>query len=229
MRQSKRPLLIVRPLPRWPRLHLAEIWLYRDLLLSLTIRDIKLRYRQTALGVAWVVLQPLLAAAVFGFVFGRVAKLPADGASHFVLAFLGVVTWSAFSAALTRSAPSVVQNATLVSRCSSPGRCCRSPPLAPRSSTRLIGLLLASLVVAVSGGRPGLAALAGPLWVLAAALLGLGVGLAAAALMVSYRDVQHVLPFVVQMTLFASPVAYALSAVPSCLPLRSFSSIRSRV
>jgi lipopolysaccharide transport system permease protein len=207
-------VLVIRPQGWWPRLEFGELWAFRDLLLSLTIRDIKLRYRQTLLGIGWVVLQPLMAAAVLGFVFGRVANLPAQGVPHFAMALVGVLSWTAFSGSLTRSSPAVVQNVSLVSRVFFPR------VLLPLSAALasvvdvLIGMVLAVVIVWRSGVNLGAAALSAPLWVLATMLLGLGVGLAAAALMVRFRDVQHMLPFLVQLTLLASPVAYPLAAIP---------------
>jgi lipopolysaccharide transport system permease protein len=206
--------LVLRPPSRWPRLDLDEIWDHRDLLWSLAVRDVKIRYRQTALGVLWVVLQPLLAAAVLAFVFGRVARVPTGGVPTFTIAFTGVLAWSAFAAALNRSAPTLVQNVTLVSKVYFPRTLL---PLSAAAATLVdsaVGLALAVLVASFQA-RPGLELLVAPAFVVAATLLGVGIGFAASGLMVAYRDVQHVLPVFVQLTLFLSPVAYAASVVPA--------------
>ncbi len=173
----------------------------------------KVRYRQTILGVLWVVLQPLLAAMVLAFVFGRVAGVSTNGVPMFAVAFCGVLAWSSFATTLSRSAPTLLQNATLVSRVYFPRALL---PLAAACAVlvdTLVGLALV-LCVSLSASSFGPRLLAAPVFLLAAALLGVGVGLAAAGLMVSFRDVQHVLPLIVQLTLFLSPVAYCASAVP---------------
>jgi lipopolysaccharide transport system permease protein len=205
---------IIRRQPWWPRLELDELWAFRDLVLSLTIRDVKLRYRQTLLGIGWVVAQPLMAAAVLGFVFGRVANLPATGVPHFTLAFVGVLSWTAFSGALTRSAPSVVQNVALVSKVFFPRIVLPLSAAIASVLDVIVGMVLVAPIAWRSGVKLGMAAIAAPLWAVATMLLGLGVGLAAAALMVRYRDVQHILPVLVQLALFASPVAYPVAAIP---------------
>jgi len=209
------PVTVLRAPSRWPPLALGEVWADRELLLTLALRDVKLRYRQTALGVFWVVLQPLLAATILAFVFGRVAGVTAGGVSHFAFAFAGFLAWSAFAASLNRSAPAIVQNVALVSKVFFPRLVL---PLSASLASLVdagVGLLLATAVVAA--GEPGRLAptlLATPFFLLTAALLGAGVGLGASALMVPFRDVQHVLPVFVQLTLFASPVAYPVAAVP---------------
>ena len=207
-------LFIIRPQPWWPRLDVQEIWAFRDLLVSLTIRDVKLRYRQTFLGIAWVAIQPLMGAAILGFIFGRVANLTAQGTPHFALALVCVVGWTAFSGSLTRSAPSVVQSEALVSKVFFPRVLLPLSASAASVVDVTVGMVLAALVAWRSGVTLSVAALAAPLWVLATVLLALGVGLVAAALMVRFRDVQHMLPFLVQLALFASPVAYPVTAIP---------------
>src|ERR1700755_1638325 len=103
---TKAPHLVLRPPSKWATINLREVWGFRDLLLRFTIRDLKLRYKQTALGVTWVVLQPLLGAGILSFVFGSVANLPSDGIPYFVFAYVGMVIWTLFSQVLTRSSGS---------------------------------------------------------------------------------------------------------------------------
>ena len=212
--EEEPPLLILRPQSRWPRLDLCEFWAFRDLLATLTLREVKLRYRQTALGLSWVIIQPLLAAAILGFVFGRVAQVPMGGAPHFALAFVGVLSWTAFAGSLTRSAPAVVQNVTLVSKVFFPRALLPLSAACASTLDVMVGMSLAVVIAWGSGVKLGAAALVAPVWVLATVFLGLGVGLTAAALMVKYRDVQHMLPLLVQLTLFASPVAFPVAAIP---------------
>ena len=105
---ARRPLLVIEPPSPWAALEVSEVWRFRDLLVALAARDVKLRYRQTVLGVAWVMLQPLLAAAIFAFVFGRVAKLPSEGAPYFVFAFAGMMGWNAFGQTITKAGFSLI-------------------------------------------------------------------------------------------------------------------------
>src|SRR5947209_3719693 len=112
----QKPLLVIEPRRGWQLVNLREIWQFRDLLLIMAHRDIKLRYRQTALGAIWVVLQPLLTAGIFSFVFGKVGKFPSDGVPYFLFAYAGLLGWNAFSGTLNRASGSLTGNAHLVSK-----------------------------------------------------------------------------------------------------------------
>src|SRR3954471_1424141 len=112
----QKPLLKIRPSRGWSALALAETWQFRDLLFSLAGRDLKLRYKQTALGVIWVVLQPLMAAGIFAFVFGKVAKLPSDGKPYFLFSYAGLLGWNLFSNTLTKTSTCLVGNSQLISK-----------------------------------------------------------------------------------------------------------------
>ena len=214
---NRLPLVRIRPPSRWTSLGIQEIVEFRDLLGSLTMRDIKLRYKQTLLGVAWVVLQPLLAAGIFTFVFGLIAKLPSDGVPYFLFSFAGMLGWNLFSNILTRAGACLVTNANLISkvffpRLVLPFSCLGSSLVDFAVSAVMMGLLM--LCYRVSPGR---AILLLPLWLLLLSAAGLGVGLWTAALSVSYRDVQYVLPVFVQCLLLSSPIPYGASAVPKKL------------
>jgi lipopolysaccharide transport system permease protein len=113
---DRRPHLVIRPRSRWAPVNVAELWEFRDLLRAFAVRDVKLRYRQTALGAIWVVLQPLLAAGIFSFVFGSVAKLPSDNVPYFVFSFAGLLAWNAFSSTITKASASMVANQAMVSK-----------------------------------------------------------------------------------------------------------------
>jgi lipopolysaccharide transport system permease protein len=178
---------------------------------------VKLRYRQTALGVLWVVLQPLLAAGIFALVFGRVANLPSEGAPYFLFAFAGLLGWNLFSSTLTRASTCLVGNAQLVSKIYFPRLVL---PLSTVFSSLIdfgVALALLAALMVFYGVAPHPGVLLLPVWLLLLLLLAAGLGLVAAALTVSYRDVQYVLPVLVQFLLYASPVAYALSAIPPSL------------
>lgn len=213
-RGGQRPLTVVRPGSTW-RLNLRELWLYRDLWWVLGVRELRLRYRQTAIGVAWVVLQPLLAAAVLAFVFGRVAGLPSEGIPYFPFVFAGYVGWTAFSQAVSRVSPVLVWNVNLITKIFFPRLIM---PLSYALSVMLDLVIMAALMIPILVAydlpvRPQ-AALA-PVWGLFILMLGLGLGVAASALMVRYRDIHNVIPVLLQLLLFASPVAFSASAVPS--------------
>jgi lipopolysaccharide transport system permease protein len=213
-----RPLHVLEPVRGRFRLNLREIWEYRELLAFLTWRDMKVRYRQTLLGAAWAVIQPLTAMVIFSLVFGRLAGLDSQGVPYPVYTYAALLPWTLFSAVLTRMSGSVVGNASLVSKIYFPR------VLIPLASigAALIDFLVAFaiLVVMMLGyGMPvtwRLLALA-PLTAVALAT-ATGVGLWLAALNVRYRDVNYVVPFAIQILQFASPVAYGTAVIAAEWP-----------
>jgi lipopolysaccharide transport system permease protein len=208
------PMLVIRPTSGWRSLDLREVWRFRDLLLMFAVRDLKLRYRQTALGVAWVVILPLLGAGVFALVFGRVAKLPSAGVPYFLLAYAGLLGWNLFQGTLTRAGGSLITNAPLISKVYFPRVIV---PLSAAVSACVDTLVaMGLLVILLPAYHVALtpAVLLVPLWLLLLQVLGLGLSLYASALSVSYRDVSHILPVLVQFLLYASPVGYRAAQVP---------------
>jgi lipopolysaccharide transport system permease protein len=192
-----------------------ELWRYRDLFWAFVERDIRLRYRQTFLGIAWVILQPLAASAIFATVFGAFAGLPSDGVPYFLFVFAGILPWNLFSGGVQRAGNSLVANAALVTKIYFPRE------IIPASSAFAVvldfavaGLLfLAALVV---GGRPLFPTmLALPLFAFLALSTSVGVSLLFSALNVYYRDFAHALQFVLQVWLFATPVAYSSTLIPA--------------
>ena len=206
------PLVIDAARPARPSL--GELWHYRDLLYFLTWRDLAVRYKQTVLGVLWAVLQPLLSMVVFSIFLGRLAGVPSDGIPYPVFAYLGLLPWTYFAGAVARGSASLVGNAQLLTRVYFPR------VLMPLSATLSA---LADLLVAFSvlGGLmlwyrippSGGALLLVPLVALTA-VAATGVGMGLAALNVRYRDVQHAVPFLLQLWMFATPVVYPASLVP---------------
>jgi lipopolysaccharide transport system permease protein len=194
----------------------GELWEFRSLLARFAARDLTLRYRQTALGAIWVVLQPLLGAGILSFVFGNVAGLPGPaGIPYFVFTLVGMVGWTAFSLVATRSSGSLVANAPLVQKAFFPRLLL---PLSTVLSTMVdvaVSLGLLAVVLVLENVAPGARLATLPLWLGLFFVIGLGLGLSSTALMVKYRDIQYVLPLIVQLLLFVSPVAYQLSAVPA--------------
>ncbi len=211
---APRPWLVIRPRSGWAALDLRELWRYRDLLLTLAARDVKLRYRQTLLGAAWVVLQPLLGAGIFAFVFGLVAKLPSEGLPYFVFAYAGLTAWTAFQTTFAKASGCLLQNANLVSKVYFPRLVL---PLSTAFGAALdFVIALAVLAGMLAAFRVPLtpAVLLLPVWFVLLMLAALGLGLAAAALSARYRDVQYILPVLLQLAMYASPVAYGVEVVP---------------
>jgi lipopolysaccharide transport system permease protein len=209
------PLRRIRSTTRRTPLDLGELWRYRDLWLTLALRDVKLRYRQTALGVAWVVLLPLLASGIFTLVFGVVAGLPSDGSPYFLFVFAGYLGWNAFQNTLQRCGISLIGNTALVTKVYFPRIILPAASVLASLLDFAIGVVMLELVLLVRGELPSVTSLALiPLFMLLLQLVALGAGFVSAALSVKFRDVQYVVPFLIQLLLYASPVAYGVAAVP---------------
>jgi len=212
------PLRRIRSTTRRTPLDLGELWRYRDLWLTLALRDVKLRYRQTALGVAWVVLLPLLASGIFTLVFGMIARLPSDGSPYFLFVFAGYLGWNAFQNTLQRCGISLIGNTALVTKVYFPRIILPAASVLASLLDFAVGAVMLLLVLLARGELPSLSSLAlVPLFMLLVQLLGLGLGFVSAALTVRFRDVQYVLPYLIQLLLYASPVAYGVSAVPQAV------------
>jgi lipopolysaccharide transport system permease protein len=212
---STRSLRALRPTTGWVSLDLHELAEFRDLLLELARRDIKLRYRQTLLGIAWVVLQPLVAAGVLNFAFGIVAGARPPGGSYFLFTFVGLLAWNLFSFTLSKTSFSLVGNAYLVSKVYFPRLIL---PLSGTLSTLLdfaVALTVYFVLLAFEGGSPQPLVLLLPVWIALILCLALGAGFIAAALTVKYRDIQHILPILIPFLLYASPVAYDVTQIPA--------------
>ena len=205
----------IEPSRGWEALDLRGVWEYRELVWFLIWRDIKVRYKQASLGIAWAVIQPVMTMLVFTLIFGRLAQLPSDGFPYPVFTFTALLPWQLFSGALTGSANSVVNSASLISKVYFPRLVI---PIASVMATLVdfsisFGVLLG--LMAWYGISLRLAVIVLPLLVMLALAIALAVGLWASALNVRYRDVRHVMPFVIQFWLLASPVAYSTSLITS--------------
>jgi lipopolysaccharide transport system permease protein len=191
---------------------------YWDLLWAFVARDIRLRYRQTALGVSWVLLQPLLGAGLFAFLFGRVARLDSGGTPYFVFSYAGLLAWMLFSNTVTKSGMVLLQNAPVITKLYFPRVLL---PVSAMLSSLLdfvigFGMMLVLLAIARLGISPRIVLL--PVWIIILLALALGCGLICAALSARYRDVPYITPVLIQFLTYATPVAYGISAVPA--PLR---------
>jgi lipopolysaccharide transport system permease protein len=205
-------LTVIEPSVGWVPLKLGELWGYREVLYYLVWRDIKIRYRQTIIGMAWAVIQPFMTMVVFSIFFGRLARMPSDGVPYPLFAFAALVPWTFFANGLTLSANSLVHSGNLITKVYFPRLLV---PMA-RVLTGLPDLALSSLVLVgmiwwygLLQARPAFLWL--PVFALLAFVTALGVGLWLSALNVQYRDIQHVVPFLVQVWLFATPIAYPSS------------------
>jgi len=192
-----------------------ELWEYRELLYFLTLRDIQVRYKQAALGVAWAVIQPLLTMVIFSVVFGRLAKLPSDGIPYPVFSFVALLPWQLFSGALSRAGSSLVNNSQLITKIYFPRLVIPLSAVAAGLLDFVISLLVLFGLMIFYGIKPTWAILWLPLLILLALMTALAVGLWLSALNVQYRDVQHIIPFLIQAWMYASPVAYSSTLVPS--------------
>ena len=206
--------LSIEPPSGWAALELRELWLYRELLFFLAWRDIKLRYKQTALGAAWAILQPLLTMVIFSVIFGQLAKLPSDGIPYPIFTYAALLPWQLFSFALTNSSNSLINSQNLISKVYFPRL------IIPLAST-LAGLMDFAIAFLVLLGlmvyyhiMPTMAILYLPLFLILALLSALAVGVWLSALSVEYRDVRYIVPFLTQFWMYATPIAYASSLIP---------------
>jgi lipopolysaccharide transport system permease protein len=198
---------------QWPEL--LECFKFRGLLAALAVRDIKLRYRQTALGVAWVILQPLLASGVLTFVFGTVAGVTKSGRSSiFVFVLGGFIGWTLFSATFTRASQSLVQHSALISKVYFPRLVLPVSAVVSGLLDAGVGLILFTLLRLTTGPPFGWEIITLPVWLATLVTFGLGSGLITGALSVRFRDVQYIVPVLLQLLFYASPIAYRTTAVP---------------
>ena len=209
--------LVIAPTSGWVALRLGDIWVYRELLYFLTWRDVKVRYKQTVLGVLWAVLQPILMMLIFVLLLGRVGGLSTktpDGIPYPLLVFAGLTPWTLFSAGITAAAGVLVANANLVTKVYFPRLIL---PVASAGSY-LVDLVLSTIVLfglmAWYGIYPTWRIVALPGLAVLTLVAAIGVGTWLAALNARYRDVRYVVPFMVQIWLFLSPIAYAAARVP---------------
>lgn len=213
--QSELPHTRIEPSRGWISLGLRDLWQYRELLLFLAWRDIKVRYQQTALGAAWAVIQPLFTMLVFTVFFGRLAKVPSDGIPYPLFAYSALLPWQLFAYALTESSNSVVANERLITKIYFPRLVVPLASILAGLVDFAISFALLIGMMAWYGVRPTWAVLTLPFFVIFTMATALGVGLWLCALNVQYRDVRHTLGFIVQFWLIASPVAYSSTLVPA--------------
>jgi homopolymeric O-antigen transport system permease protein len=205
---------VIRPASAWPQVQWREIWRYRGLLGIFVWRDVKVRYKQTVIGAAWALFQPLFTALVYTFIFGRFAKFPADALPYPIFAFAGVLAWQYFASAFNQATSSIVGNVPLVTKVYFPrlllpigGVVVPLVDLALSLSV-LVGMMMWFHIV------PGAKIMLAPLFIALALVTALGAGLGLSALTVRYRDVPYAIPLFMQVLPFLSGVMYALNALP---------------
>ncbi len=191
-----------------------ELWRYRELVAFLALRDIQVRYKQAAFGMLWAVVQPLAGLVVFTVVFGRLAKVPSDGVPYPLFALVGMTVWTLFSGGLNGATTSLVANAALVSKVYFPRIAAPLASVLPRLVDFAVALGLLAVLLVATGNLPGPQVVLLPLVALWTVVLAFGVGLALATVQVRFRDAHHALTLLVQLWLYASPVAYHSSLVP---------------
>jgi lipopolysaccharide transport system permease protein len=211
---TKVPVFFIRPSRGLVRINLRELWAYRDLLAILTWRDIKVRYKQTALGVAWAVLQPVLTMVVLSVFFGRLAKVPSDGIPYPIFAYCALLPWQLFAHAINESGNSLVANESLITKVYFPRLIIPLAAVLGGLADFAVAFVVLLGMMLWYGIVPGAAVALLPLFVLFALATALAIGLWLSALNVEYRDVRYTLPFITQFWLFVTPVAYPSSLVP---------------
>jgi lipopolysaccharide transport system permease protein len=206
--------LLVEPPGKWWKLRGADLWQYRELLYFFIWRELKVRYKQTALGVFWAILQPFLTMVVFSLVFGRFAQLPSDGFPYPVFTYVGLLPWQLFSRALSDASQSLVSNRQMVSKIYFPRIFLPASTVIASLVDFAIAFLILLVMMMFYDIAPTWRTLALPIFIFAALLSALAVGTWLSAINVKYRDIKYVTPFLVQFWLYATPVAYSSSLFP---------------
>jgi len=208
------PSVRIRPQAGLLQFDLPELWRHRELLYFLVVRELKIRYKQAAIGVAWALLQPIVAVAIFALIFGHFAKMPSGPYPYVVFAFTAVLPWTYCAEAVRRSSTGLVTDAELIRKVYFPRLILPLAMVTAPLVDFLGGLVVLFVLLAVYGIAPGPAILLLPFFLVVALALALAIGLWLGPLSVRYRDVIHALPFLIQVWMYASPVAYPLSIVP---------------
>jgi lipopolysaccharide transport system permease protein len=220
MGMTQKGTVVIEPSRGWVKLNLRDLWEYRDLLYFLTWREVKVRYKQTVIGVAWAVIQPLCTMVVFSLFFGKLAKVPSDGIPYPLFSMSGLVMWTFFSNGLTQSANSLVGNANLITKVYFPRLAVPISAVVSGGVDFLVALGLLLPMLWYEGIAPHPQILWAPAFALLTLITSLGVGLWLSALNVEYRDVRYIVPFLSQFWLFITPIAYPSSLLQE--PWRTF-------
>jgi lipopolysaccharide transport system permease protein len=208
------PTVIIQPTHGWASLQLGAVWHYRELLYFLVWRDIKIRYKQTALGVVWVVLQPVISMLVFSGLFGVLLNAPSSGVPYPVFVYAGLLPWTYFAGSLARSSTSLVDSRNLITKVYFPRLLVPLTGVLAGLVDFAVGFVVLILLMLLYGIVPTAAVVFLPAFLLLAMLTALGFGLWLSALNVRYRDIGYIIPFMVQIWLYLTPVIYSVSLIP---------------
>ena len=206
--------IIVQPTHGWATLRLREVWHYRELLYFLIWRDVKVRYKQTALGVLWVVLQPVISMLVFTVLFGVLLNAPSNGVPYPVFVYAGLLPWLYFAGALARSTTSMVDSRNLITKVYFPRLIVPLTSVLTGLIDFAVGFVVLIVLMLLYGIVPTMAVLLTPLFLLLAMMTAFGFGLWLSALNVRYRDIGYIIPFVIQIWMYVTPVVYSVSLIP---------------
>jgi lipopolysaccharide transport system permease protein len=207
--------LLIEPRSGWRSIDWRELYHYRDMFRFLTLRSIKTRYSQSVIGIGWAVIQPLFSMLVFTVVFGRLAKVSADGAPYALFSFAGLVPWTYFANALSDSTGSLITNAGMLNKVYFPRLILPLSAVAAKLVDFFIALIVLIALMAVYGVAPTRAVIAIPLLLLIMVLAAAGAGMWLTALAIQYRDINYAMNFFVQLLMYAAPVVYPASLVPA--------------
>lgn len=212
--QQRLPHLVIEPRKFWGKLDLLDLWRYRELFYFLTWRDVKVRYKQTALGAAWAIIQPLFTMLLFTFLFGRLAKLPSDNTPYALFAFAGLLPWTFFANAVSAAGNSLVGNSHLITKVYFPRLIIPASAVLAVLVDFLFAFALMAVLMVIYRVPPTANLLMLPYLLFLSVILAFGVGTLLAALQVKYRDIRYVIPFLIQFWFFATPIIYPLSMLP---------------
>jgi lipopolysaccharide transport system permease protein len=207
--------IVIEPTGSWSALNLRDVWAHRELLYFLTLRDLKVRYKQTIFGVAWVALQPLLMTLVFTIVLGRLVRLPSNGLPYAVFAYAGLMLWIFFAGALSITSNCLVGNANLITKIYFPRLIVPLASIAARVVDLVVSLAIMLLLLLYYRIPLSWQILMVPVIILLVSLFALALGLWTSAVNVKYRDVGLVLPVFIQLWMFVSPIVYPLQTIPA--------------
>jgi lipopolysaccharide transport system permease protein len=222
------PVTVIQPSSGWVPLRLSELWQYREILYFLIWRDIKVRYKQTVIGAAWAIVQPLMTMVVFSVFLGGLAKVPSDGIPYPVFSFCALVPWTFFSSGLMQSSHSLVSSSHLITKVYFPRLLIPTARVLAGLPDLGLAFLVLVGIIWYYGLRPSpLSVLWLPVFIALALVTALGFGFWLSALNVKYRDIQHAIPFLTQLWLFATPIAYPSSLLPE--PWRTFYALNPMV
>jgi len=208
---TEAPVIVIEPSSGWVSLRLRELWEYRELLYFFAWRDIKVRYKQTAIGASWAIIQPFFTMVIFTLVFGRLARMPSDGIPYPIFSYTALLPWSYFSQSLSQSSASLVGSANLIRKVYFPRMAVPISSVLSGVVDFFIAFTVLLMMMVYYGVSPTPAVVLLPGFFLLALITALGVGLWLSALNVKYRDVRYIVPFLTQFWLFATPVVYPSS------------------